>query len=475
MVALLVIGCTPKTAEKTTVAAPEVDKNIVIVDEGNCVKWTGKSFQSEALENHVLYRQELEQKNYASAYSYWRKVFDKAPAADGQRDYQYTDGVKIYKGLLETEKDEAKKEGYIKEIFTLYDRGLECFPAKASMYKSLKAYDLFYTYPGRVDDNEVFQLFKDVVDLKGKDSPAYVINPFTSLLVNGLLDEKIQMSEAQRYTGKIIEAIAEATKKYKATNDPKWKSAGWDVVEGYAPARLEQLEGMEGFYDCTYFKNKYFSEYEGNKSDCDVVRSIRGKLNWAKCSPSDPQLAMVNATYDTNCKKVIDPKTNPGIPLCRTYLEDGNYSKAISCYEEKADVMTDNNKKAQYYLTIAKIYYGELKKYSSARKYARKAIQARSNWGEPYILIGKLYASSGALCGPGTGFDSQIVTWPAIDKWNKAKSVDPSVAAKANKLIRQYQKYMPSKGDIFQKLLKEGDTFKVACWIQETTTVRAAK
>jgi len=473
MLALFTIGCTPKTGEKTTVEEPKVEGNIAIVDEGNCVKWTGKSFESQAMEDHVLYRQELEQKNYTSAYTYWRKVFDVAPAADGRRDYQYTDGVKIYKGLLETEKDEAKKESYIKEIISLYDRGLECFPAKESMYKSLKAYDLFYTFPGRADDEEVYQLFKDVVDLKGKDSPAYVINPFTSLLVNGLLDEKIQMAEAQRYTGKIIDAIAEATKKYKAKNDPKWKSAGWDVVEGYAPARLEQLEGMEGFYDCTYFKNKYFSEYEGNKSDCDIVRSVRGKFNWAKCSPSDPQVAQVNATYVANCKpKVINDEP---IMLCRDHLENGNYSQAISCYEEKAEASTDNEKKAQYYLTIAKIYYGELKKFSSARKYARLASKAKPSWGDPYILIGKLYASSGPLCGPGTGFDSQVVTWVAIDKWNKAKQVDSSVASTANKLISRYKKYMPTKGDIFLRTLKEGDTYKVGCWIQETTRIRAAK
>ena len=91
-------------------------------------------------------------------------------------------------------------------------------------------------------------------------------------------------------------------------------------------------------------------------------------------------------------------------------------------------------------------------------------------------MIGKLYASSGPLCGPGTGFDSQVVCWPAIDKWNEAKRVDPSVATEANNLIGRYAKYMPSKADIFSRPdIKEGSTFKVKCWIQETTKVRAAQ
>jgi len=126
-------------------------------------------------------------------------------------------------------------------------------------------------------------------------------------------------------------------------------------------------------------------------------------------------------------------------------------------------------------LRNAKIHYAHTRKFSKAREYARKAIKLKPNWGAPYILIGKLYASSGPLCGPGTGWDSQIVTWVAIDKWNKAKRVDPSVANEANRLIRQYSKYMPSKGDIFQRNLTEGGTYKVKCWIQETTTIRAAK
>jgi len=45
----------------------------------------------------------------------------------------------------------------------------------------------------------------------------------------------------------------------------------------------------------------------------------------------------------------------------------------------------------------------------------------------------------------------------------------------ANKLINRYEKYMPSKEDLFQRSLKTGGTFKVKCWIQESTKIRPAK
>jgi len=65
--------------------------------------------------------------------------------------------------------------------------------------------------------------------------------------------------------------------------------------------------------------------------------------------------------------------------------------------------------------------------------------------------------------------------WPAIDKWNYAKSIDPSSASEANKLINQYNQYMPTREDIFQRVIEPGSTIKVGCWIQETTIVRTIK
>jgi hypothetical protein len=37
------------------------------------------------------------------------------------------------------------------------------------------------------------------------------------------------------------------------------------------------------------------------------------------------------------------------------------------------------------------------------------------------------------------------------------------------------KKNFPLQQDVFMRNLKEGDTFKVECWINETTTVRIRK
>ncbi|MFK7809026.1 MAG: tetratricopeptide repeat protein [Saprospiraceae bacterium] len=474
MLLLLVLGiaCTPKTAPKVVETQPVEAIIAIEIEEEGCESWAGKSYQESALENHVLYRQELEAGNFASAYDYWQKVFSIAPAADGKRDYQYTDGMKIYKGLLETEKDETKRAEYIDAIFKLYEDGMKCYPNKATMYKGLKAYDLFYTFPGRASDDEIYAVFKDVIDAKGEQTSAFIVNPFTSLLVNGFLEEKITMAEAQKYTSNIYSILDRAKKELRDKNDPKWTSQGWDVVEGYAPSRLEQLEGIDNFYDCEYYKEKYYGEFEAAPTDCDAIVMTLGRLKRGNCPEADAALATVMQARTTHCKKKTKASCTSD---ARDALAEGRYKDAIGHYEKCIESSDDNDRKSLYSLTIAKIYYAHLKSFSKSRRAARQAIKYKSSNGDAYILIGKLYASSGPLCGPGRGWDSQVVTWPAIDKWRQAKRVDPSVASEANKLIARYEQYMPSKEDIFQKLMKDGDSFTVGCWIQEKTTVRGAK
>lgn len=153
-------------------------------------------------------------------------------------------------------------------------------------------------------------------------------------------------------------------------------------------------------------------------------------------------------------------------------LRDADYPCAIDGFLKASREVEDPKKKAEFILLAAKVYYVHLKNFSKARQLALEAAAARPNWGEPFIIIGRMYASSGPLCGPGRGWESQVVVWVAIDAWVKAKNVDPAFASEANKMINQYARFMPNKEDVFIRGLKPGEKFYVGCWIQESTTIR---
>ena len=289
------------------------------------------------------------------------------------------------------------------------------------------------------------------------------------MIVNLLMEEKIPVGEAQKYQSMIRSSLDRGLKNCKTDKECE----PWKIVEGYVPARLEQLEGVENFYDCEYYKGKYFVDYLAYSTNCDVINEVMSRLRWRKCDINEAELARIRQAKATNCITAPPP---PGpLTMGRDALEEGRYKDAIEHYEAFVNKTPDNIKKARFTLRNAQIYYVHLKNFRKARQKALEAAKYNPDSGAPYMLIGRLYASSGPLCGPGRGWDSQIVTWPAIDMWTKAKRIDPEVADEANKFIRRYQQYMPGIEDIFQRGLKEGDSFKVPCWIQETTRIRAAK
>jgi tetratricopeptide (TPR) repeat protein len=118
--------------------------------------------------------------------------------------------------------------------------------------------------------------------------------------------------------------------------------------------------------------------------------------------------------------------------------------------------------------------YRALKNFPTARTYALKAISLNPNDGQSYIMIGDMYAESARDCGDNE-LTQRAPYWAAVDKYIKAKQVDPSVAEDAEKRISSYSVYFPSAQTVFFYALQEGGTYKVECWINEETRIRPSK
>lgn len=464
-ITLSYLACTPKTTEKVidnTAEVVEVKKDIPCATFGDL-----GSRQNEAMEAFILYKDQIKAKDFNAAYPLWQKAMRMAPKADGRKTYHYDDGVKLFNHFAEQETDEAKQAMWADSVMNLYAKREECFGASVDL-TSKKAYDLYYNYRETVGDEALYGIIKSVVDEKGKEMPEFLVNPFSNLIVANVINKTIEVEEAKKYANLVMETIKEGL----ANCGDKCKN--WNIINDYSVGRLAVLERFPAFYPCDYYVNKYFEEFQNAEGNCEVIETVMARLMRGGCEESNEKVAEVIAAYRANCKK----SSGPSGPLSEALdlYRQGKYEESIAKFNEYFETETDTEKLAKYQLVVAKIYYRDLKDFPMSRTYAKKAAGNKANWGDPYILIGKLYASSGPICGPGTGWKSQIVTWPAIDKWNYAKKIDPAVAGDANKLIRQYQKFMPSVEDIFSRPnVKEGGSFYVGCWIKENTTARAAK
>jgi len=456
-------ACTPKAAqviqeEDQTSTTKETDENL-----SPCKNFEDAFDPDDTRSNYIIYKDYIEFENYEEAFELWNKVYREAPAADGKRNDVFTDGVFFYERLALGSEDSIMKAQYIARIFSLYEEAATCYPETASSIKGQKAFDLFFKYPDMASKFEIYQLFKEALDEDQSTKQYFVLNPFTSLLVDVYNEGQISKEEALEMSELVQSILKEGLETCSGKSCESWK-----IIEGYVPQRLEAFETIKGFYDCEYYIDKYYGEFLEDSTNCEVIQTLYIRLSWAECSTGDTRYQRLVSAANDLC---VEDKE---LKVAYNLLKEGAFKKAIDAFIEAEVLEETEEDKSKVNFIISKINYAHLKNFPQARKYALKAAKQRPNWGEPYLLIGRLYASSGPLCGPGTGWDSQIVVWPALDKWNYAKKIDPSVSKEANKLIGQYARFMPSKEDLFFRTLQNGQSFRVGCWIQENTKIRTS-
>ncbi len=467
---LTVLACTPKVSEviatdKTEQVMPDTTKQN---PKSPCVSFTDLTGhdRERAETAFVLYKDYLKLKNYAEALEHWKEAYYLAPGSNGRVKGHFEDGANIYKYYFTNTESVILKKTYVDTIMMIYDKRKECFGDEAYV-NGLKGFDYYYYYSAFTTPENIFRLLKSNIDVKGKNADYFVINPFTKLLSDMVTEGKISNEEGRKYAGIIFEAIENGLSSCKGK-----ACETWNIINEYAPVILEGLEGVDGFYDCTYYTNKYYTLFKNNPDSCEVINLAYARMLRGQCLESDAKLKEVKLAKASKCY------TPPPALSCAAQgnedYSNGKYSKAIDAYLNCIEQSNDNEQKAKYMLLIAKIYYRDLRNYPRSRKFALDAAKLKPGWGEPYLLIGNLYASSGPLCGTGRGWESQVVTWPAIDMWTKAKTTDPKVTSEANALISRYRQYMPNKEDIFFRNIKAGDNYFIPCWIQENTSVRTS-
>jgi tetratricopeptide (TPR) repeat protein len=473
--ALLIVSCTPKLIspkqEAKTLPEKEVQPDTVPSRSqpvSPCKSLTDLSGadRERAETAYVLYKDFLKTGNYETAYQHWKIAYSLAPASNGRVKYHFEDGASIYKHFFQKTTDARLKKLYVDTIMQIYDKKKECFGDEAYI-NGLKAFDYYYYFPEYSSKDSIFALFTSHMDVKKTNADYFVLNPFARILTDFLLEGKVDVVRGRNYVRQIQQSIING----KATCKGKQCDA-WVVVEEYAPIVLESLEGIDGFFDCEYYASKYYALYTSSPDSCDVINLAMARMGRGGCTDTDARFSEVKKAKNDKCY-VAPPPLSCAAQGNEEYGK-GNYSKAVDAYFQCVENASDAEQKAKYLLLIAKIYYRDLKNYPRARKIALDAAKMKPAWGEPYLLIGNLYASSGPLCGTGRGWESQVVTWPAIDMWMKARTVDSKCNAEATALINRYKQYMPKKEDIFFRNIKAGETYFIPCWIQENTSVRTS-
>ncbi|MFK7949890.1 MAG: tetratricopeptide repeat protein [Saprospiraceae bacterium] len=420
--------------------------------------------EEEGKKVHVLYRDLMEKEKYDEAFPMWEQLYTKSPAGSA---YHFIDGVTLYTDKINNEENEEKATALKEKVIEIYDARLAC-----EVYKNkgivLEAMAYSMSEIGYEDYDKTLATYKEAVKENGNNTSAYILAYYADHVV-WMFGEDLIDKETAREAYLTMEAIKDANA------DNEEYTNNWEyVVDYYEPYEIY-------LFDCDYFIGKLKPEYEANPDKSWVYRPILKTLLTRGCTVENPfvkELAVkdsIEISRINDSLMIVDKSQNPdyyGIRL----MKQGDETGAIPYLEQatqNAALPAERKANANYYL--ARIYHskGGSSNFSKARQYYEAAASLKAGWGEPYYQIGVLYASSGPLCGPGTGWDSQVVIWPAMDMWNKAiNSGDAEAAAQAKKKINYYSQFLPTTEDAFQKTVKAGSSYTVKCWIQRKTTVR---
>lgn len=388
----------------------------------------------------------------------WRWVFENAPRAS---ENVYIHGAKMYRYKIQKADDKKRKAGLVDTLMQIYDQRLTYFPtgsngqSQEGKILGYKGVDLYQFMPGKVD--EVFEILDKSVALRGTKSQSAVLVYYFRTAIQRYENGTAQKSLIVETYDKVSTIIDKNLKKYA---DNKRYLAIWENVQ----ANIEN--SFEPYATCEDLTGIYRQKFEENPEDTDLLKKITSILDKKDCAKTDLFFETTKKLHE------LEPTAESAKKMGRMLLEEKNYDDAIQYLKQSSALFEDEVAKAEDYKMLSNIYSIK-KQWKVARSYAYKALEYIPKDGSLYIMIGDMYASTAKQCGDNE-LSSKAAYWAAVDKYQKAKQIDPTVADEANQRINTYKQYFPRKETIFFHDYSEGDTYEVECWINETTTVRAS-
>ena len=354
--------------------------------------------------------------NFKDAYTPWKAVLENCPTL---RFYTFTDGYKILKGLMAQIKDRNNPEyqKYFNELMNTHDL-------------RIKYTDEFLAKGTKVSSAD------EALGIKAVDYIA--------------LAPKLDVNQAYQWLSQSVNAV-------------KGESAGATIFY-FLQMSLDKLKADPAH------KEQFIQDYLAASEYADAAIAAetneakkKGLLGMMKCTESEAYLQASFYAYK------MEPTAEAATGCAYQAFKKGDIDSAVKFFDEAINLETDNIKKAEKAYAAAAVL-ASAKKLSQARTYCQKAIGLNENYGAPYILIANLYAMS-----PNWSDESALnkcTYFVIIDKLQRAKQVDPSVAEEANKLIGRYSAHTPQAKDLFMLGYKAGDRITIGGWIGESTTIR---
>ena len=416
----------------------------------------------------------------------WREVFLNCPRAS---QYVYTNGEKIMEYFIRT--NPKDKDAYIDTLSMLMDARARYFSVDPKTGSSQVANImgrkglLIYTY-NKNRYEEAYNVLREAVALDPSQLQGAYIDAYfkaTIDMVNNNKAEKMTIINVYQELSEVLDnnigVLANTETELEAAKEEAVSAGDTEAVAGF-DKQIEKNEKsininkgvknnldnlFQPFASCEDLIKVFSAKMAETPDDVTLLKRITTILDKKDCTDSK---LFLDAAVKLN---ELEPSPEASYSLGIKFFKDKKYSDAATFFEQ-ATKTENNDRKYRAYRNLG-MCYQNMGSLSRARDIFRRAAQVDPTNGEPYLLIGMLYAESAKQYTD--EIERGAAYSAAVDKCNRAKTIDPSCAEKANSLIRAYSAYYPSMETIFFNDYSEGQSFNVGGWIGETTTIRARK
>ncbi len=407
------------------------------------------------LNNNSLYQEFYQQKNYKDAYRPWAQSLENCPK---YHINQYIRGAVILKQLYvaaETDEDRAR---YLNELMELYDKRTEAFGDEANNI-ARKAKDLSDFSPEETE--RIFNLYSEAAEKGGNDlsdqyKPLYLRATFDHLLaIKANEDQMSLLFDVYDYAS---EALEHSLRVAKEEGD----SRSQQRVESYLAA-IEQI--IEPFAECDKIIPIFQPKFESTPEDVDLLRKITTTLEKKGCTDSEIFFKATESLHK------LEPSARSGIMMAKMLFTKKEYTESARYFEEAISQLDNDFAKAENYYLMANSLM-QANQFSAARTAFIEAGKLDPELeGKSTLAIAQMYLSSAASCASHDG-NIRGAAWAAYDKAARAKSLDPTIADQADRVMSSCRGQWPTQTNAFFYSITNGQSFSVGCWINETTTVR---
>jgi len=364
---------------------------------------------------------------------------------------QYNRMRRIYTEKAEQQEDPTLKEAYLDSARIVFQDALDSFSEEEidTFEWKFNLGQFFQRHSSSVDDGmqNAYMIYEELFS----ENPERMTKAADGYYVRILMQKYVNDDEREKALSMIdvIEPMA----------GPNLKEAISEARDELFSDPVERIEFLEG---------QLTEDPENTELLSELATLYEDQGNREKA------IEMANQLYE------LDPTFENTRQLADIEMENANYRQAGEYLIQAAEKAPDTTTRRDILLEISDTFQN-MNNFQQARRYARQASELDPNWGQPYIKIATIYASTISACSRSRTIDrdDRRVYWLVLDYLDRARSIDSSVSSEVQRLYNAYEPVLPSDEDKFfrgwetgDEIAIDGSQYDCYAWINETTTVR---